>query len=274
MASTIKKKLEGIKKLEAIKKDVRRKLKLDFDNIYEQIPNVKDMRLSYKDSDIIQLQLQKHYLVIGGTGSKKTNFILNMLKRIQGFTRIYVWAKKLDEPLYIYLRTCMAKVMKKRKDNTLYFESDDISTFPDFTNKEEAKKFNDGSNQCIIVDDMLCEKQKNLIRAMIMGRKYNFTIFYLSQSLTQTPKVIRRQCDYLVIKKQNQEDDLRKIYKEYSSSIPMTFDNFMSLYNAIKLNDNNGILLDTVHTDPKYHLRVNFVPVAEIEELKHLINKS
>lgn len=236
----------------------------DFQNIYNEIPNCKDTRFSYKDADIIQLELPFRILIVGGTGSMKTTWIFNLLKRMQCFTRIMVFAKVLDEKLYSYLRAFMKKVCKKKKDNSLYYESDDIETFPDFTDKTVGDRYkNDGEQTLVVVDDMLVEHQKRLIQAFLFGRKYNVSLVYISQSYPKVPKDLRRQCNYTVIKKQEQKDDLAFLHK--SLSIPMKFSHFSKLYNEVNKKKENGILIDNLHNDPNYKIRVNLTPLNETD---------
>ena len=47
-------------------------------------------------------------LIIGGSGSKKTNMLLNLIKEQDDIEKIYLYAKDLSEPEYEFL-------IKKRK---------------------------------------------------------------------------------------------------------------------------------------------------------------
>ena len=42
-------------------------------------------------------------LIIGGSGSKKTNMLLNLIKKQDDIEKIYLYAKDLSEPEYEFL---------------------------------------------------------------------------------------------------------------------------------------------------------------------------
>lgn len=247
--------------------------KYKFEDVYKCIPDCKNLEYDYKDSEIIKMPLRNHYLLLGATGSKKTSWIINFIKHVKAFSRIWVFAKDINEPLYTYLRSVMMKYCEKKKDDTLFFMSDNINEFPDFNLKKWKNVFkNRSSNQLIIVDDLIAERQVNLIRAFLYGRKIGITLCYISQSKASVPKLIRRNASVIVIKKQLLETDYFEIYKEYKHLIHMSFDNFMVLCSYIESNPDDAIVLDGKTSDKDYQLRINFVPLCQTK-FAYLLDK-
>ena len=66
-------------------------------------------------------------------------------------------------------------------------------------------------NNLFIFDDQLTEsvaKQKAISDLFIRGRKQNASAIYITQSYFDTQKLIRKNCDYILLKKINTKRDL------------------------------------------------------------------
>ena len=42
-------------------------------------------------------------IIVGPSGSGKTNLLYNVIDRSKNYNQIYLYAKKLDEPIYEYM---------------------------------------------------------------------------------------------------------------------------------------------------------------------------
>ena len=64
-------------------------------------------------------------LIIGGSGSRKTNALLNLISQQDDIDKIYLYAKDLSEPKYGFL-------IKKREDTGINLNG--LNTFIEFSN--------------------------------------------------------------------------------------------------------------------------------------------
>jgi len=179
-------------------------------NFYQKIPG-KDDKIKHP---IFEIPFR--LLVIGASGSGKTNAALNIIKSLNGiFVDVTIVTKNSSEPLYTYLKE------KLKEQCNLY---DGIENTP------SLDKYDKNDHHLIIFDDMVSEtNQKSIIEYFIRARKLNCSVMYLSQSFYQTPILIRRNIGYLVIKKLSSMNDLARIVKECSLTESKEF--VMSLYN-------------------------------------------
>ncbi|DAC81533.1 TPA_asm: FtsK [Capsaspora MELD virus 2] len=170
-------------------------------NFYEIIP--PDENDAYNPN--IDLGAFKHPFmggVVGGTGTGKTNFVLNLIDICDNFETITVFAKDLEEPLYKFLIRHYIQVEEKIQkqhgvDDPIIFCANSIDKLPpvEFYNKDKQN--------LIIFDDMICEKKANLNKIaeyFIRARKRNCSCLFLSQSYFKIPSTIRQQCHYMVLK--------------------------------------------------------------------------
>jgi hypothetical protein len=166
-----------------------------------------------------QMIIPHRTLVIGSSGSGKTNAILDYLNRCQNtFFMIYVVYKE-TERLYELLDKTINEPLRKEKlqERVLFFN--DINKLP--TLNEIGRK--DDKQILMIFDDMVLENtasQNKIGEFFIRGRKLNISIFYLSQSYYGIKnKIIRQNMNYLWIVKLPSDKDIKLILKEYSLGI-------------------------------------------------------
>ena len=157
-------------------------------------------------------------LIIGGSGSGKTNTLLNLIKE-QDYhdviDKIYLYAKDLSEPKYEYL-------IKKREDpgikhvnnpnafivcsNTM----DDVYEDIDNYNPKRDKKV------LIVFDDMIADIMTNkrfqaIIKELfIRCRKLNISLVFITQSYFSVPKDARLNTTHYFIMKINNRIELKQ----------------------------------------------------------------
>lgn len=233
-----------------------------FKNYYDEIPH-KDMRSLYKDYDKIRLEIPFRMIVVGNSGSGKSNWVQNFIHKLNCFTKIYLFSKCLDEPLYEMLRKKMTKLMKKRKDTSLFFQSNTLDEFPSFENDgDEKKRFNKNEQNLVIIDDLMLEKnQINCRNAFIFGRKSNVSIIYICQNYFKLDPTIRKNSSILVLKKISTKRDLDNILNEVVGNVPHTIEQLRELYRYSQEDFKTALLFDINNIDPKMRVRINFKPV-------------
>lgn len=189
------------------------------------------------------IELPARICLIGGSGSGKTNCLMNLLKvAFNGtFSHIYLCVKNSDEPLY-------NKLIDKLKDNITVYENGEV---PDLADVGKP----DGDEQvCFIFDDLVGDKAATIkiIEYFKMARKKNITCIYLSQSYFKIDKFIRQNTNYIIIKKVSSKRDLKLILSEYSFNCDIK--DLENMYHFATKRFEDILLLDIL----KSHIYKNF----------------
>jgi len=202
-----------------------------------------------KDSDAKGLLKKKHnpnygkkhfldvpfrMLIIAPSGAGKTNTVLNLIKITSGtFKRIIICCKSSDEPLYDFLRI---------KLNVEFYEGiNQLPTIEELIEQNEGEKL----ETLIIFDDLILSKQSKIIDFFIRGRKFNFSISYLAQNYYSIPKIIRTNCNYIILKTLSGVNDLKMILREYNMG--SNLDGIMNLYKFANSSFEDFFLIDILH---------------------------
>jgi hypothetical protein len=181
-------------------------------NFYEHVKKKhRQEPIEYDNFKKIHIKLPSRMLIIGATGSGKTNAAINIMEQIHAFNRVLLFAKNLTEPLYADLIDKMREAEKDTNESILTVSSK-IEDLPPLSS------INRKNNTLLIVDDMVTEKHKALagvVQYWTAGRKENVTSMYLSQSYYAVPKIMRQNSEYIVLTKIRTTRDLNMILSEY-----------------------------------------------------------
>lgn len=198
------------------------KKKFQIQNFYEkkevQVFNRKNHNPNYKEHDI---KIPFRMLVIGASGSGKTNVLTNLLNFMtKTFNTIYIFTRSLDEPLYDYIKS------KLINQDVHYHEGIDN------LNKINLDKYFSNHGQTLIIfDDLVLERNQEQIEQLFLrGRKIGggISLCYLSQSYFAIPKFIRLQTNYLILRKIPSTRDLNMVLRDLSNG--MTASQLQMLY--------------------------------------------
>lgn len=173
----------------------------------DQFNNNKDMEGLFLNNNL-------RCLVLGASGSGKTNLMLNLLVDEKGisFSNVYLFSKTLEQPKYEMLKQILSNV-----PDIGFFT---FSNSDDIMEPSEARK-----NSVIIFDDIQCSSQENIRKFFCMGRHSQIDSFYLAQSYSKIPKqLIRDNANVLILFPQD-ELNLKKIYRDQVSS-DMSYETF------------------------------------------------
>jgi len=145
---------------------------------------------------------------VAPSGSGKSNFITNLISLFsQGrgtFANVYIICKDASEPLYKFLAS----------------KSDQIQVLEGLQNLPNLDTFDKEVASLVIIDDCMLEKnQERVCQYYIRCRKKSVSIAYLAQSYFVIPKVVRNNCNYLVLLKLSGDRELGMILKENSLGI-------------------------------------------------------
>jgi len=232
----------------------------DIKNLYTYLPKelCDDRRTAYDTYERYKIQIPMRGIIVGSSGSQKTNWCLNLINNLNCFHRIYIFAKRLDEVLYKWFITQL-KFLERKKKTEIIFYSNRLEDFPEYT------FFDPKYNNLVVVDDWVLDDKRLLKKVSDLycfGRKSNVSIFYITQSYYRVDKFVRENSDYVILKKINRQRDLRMLMKEYSSFTDKTEDELEKIYRDILKNPTDGMLFDLVTEDPKLRVRKNFSPIS------------
>ena len=140
-------------------------------------------------------------LIIGGSGSGKTNALLNLIENQPDIAKMYLYAKDPYEAKYKYL------INKRESLGINHF--DDPEAFIEYSNdmRDVYKNINyynpDKENKILIVfDDMIADmshkkKLDSIVTELfIRGRKFNISLAFITQSYFKVPKDVGLNTTY------------------------------------------------------------------------------
>ena len=154
-------------------------------------------------------------LIIGGSGSGKTNLLLNLIENQPDIDKIYLYAKDPYEAKYQYL------INKREKVGLNHY--DDPKAFIEYSNdmqdvSKNIDEYNiDREHKILIVladmiADMINNKQLNSIVTdlFIGGRKLNISFVFMTQSYFKVPKDVRLTSTHFFIMKIPNKKELQQ----------------------------------------------------------------
>ena len=163
-------------------------------------------------------------LIIRGSGSGKTNTLLNLISQQDDIDKIYSYAKDLSEPKYEHL-------LKKREDEgTKHFS--DPNAFIECSNTMDGVYENIDDYHAsrkrkilIVLDDMIADIMTNkkfqaIIKELfIRCRKLNISLVFITQSYFSVPKDVRLNSTHYLIMKISSSRELQNIAINLSADI-------------------------------------------------------
>ena len=162
-------------------------------------------------------------LIIGGSGSGKTNVLLNLIENQPDIDKIYLYAKDPYEAKYQYLINKREGVgINHFKDPKAFIEYSndmhDVYKNIDDYNVDKDRKI------LIVFDDMIADiKNKNsnsiLTELFIRGRKLNISLVFITQSYFKVLKDVRLNTTHFFISKIPKKRELQQILINHSSDI-------------------------------------------------------
>ena len=174
---------------------------LEIKNYYEVMNKKYHLKNHNPNYEIHHIKVPFRMLIVGNSGSMKTNTLLNLLNIMTGtFESIFYITKNKDEPLLNFLEDKLGNKGLKITEG--------LASVPDLD------KIDKESNTLIILDDLVNEpkkEQKIISDYYIRCRKRNCSIVYISQSFYEIPKMIRNNINYLIIKQVSSMKNLTMI---------------------------------------------------------------
>jgi hypothetical protein len=217
-------------------------------NFYLEIKQDKKVNdKNYKNHMILP---NSRIALIGGSGTGKTQFLLNFLDRVgPKFYELYIYTTDTEEKLLSLLKS---KIPEAVITNNI----DDIPPISDYSEDKTHEKL-------VVFDDFITlnnKQMKKLEDYAIAGRKYSITSIFMAQNYRQIPKNITRNLNYIILFKLNDNTTLRSIL--YNHNIhDISKDKLKHFYNIATINKFNFLLLDLNAENKDIAYRHNFLNI-------------
>lgn len=163
-----------------------------------------------KHSDLLQGG-SKRCLIVGTSGSGKTNLLISLLLHPNGlrFTHVYLYCKTLQQSKYEFLRNVLGKRLEEYDDEPIH--------------PNQAKEYS-----IVVFDDVVCNNQSVIRDYFCFGRHRHIDCFYLCQTYSSIPKqLIRDNANLIVVFKQD-GTNLKHIYEDHVNT-DMSYDKFKQI---------------------------------------------
>ena len=234
-------------------------------NFYE-LPHFEKYIVKHENPnyDINKMPFKHPFMsvIVGATGSGKSNVLMNLIKELNNtFEYIYIITQNKSEPLYEGLEEIIEKPYLTILEGIEAFNKLDIKSLP--------------IGQSLMVFDDMCieteKKQQKICEMYIRGRKEldkrGISCIYLTQSYYDTPNVIRKQADKVILKKINNKYDKDAIIRD-GIGLDIDKGKLNDIYNyCVKSKEDitNFMLIDKGASD-EYRLRKNFDEVLNVDD--------
>ena len=152
-------------------------------------------------------------MIIGGSGSRKTNTLINLLKEQDNhdfIDKIYLYARDSDDPKYQFLI--------EKRENIGIIQMHLLSV-------QIRRMTFMRVLMTIVFDDMIADIMTNrrfqaIIKELfIRCRKLNISLVFITQSYFSVPKDVRLNSTYYLIMKINNKRELQNIANNHSADI-------------------------------------------------------
>ena len=201
-------------------------------------------------------------LIIGGSGSGKTNALLNLINNQPNIDKIYLYAKDPYKAKYQYLINKREKVgLNHFNDHKAFIEySNDMQdVYKNIEDYNPIKK----RKVLIVFDDMIADMINNkklnpvVTELFIRGRKLNISIAFITQSYFKVPKDVRLNSTHFFIMKILNKREFQQIASNHSSDID--FKDFMKIYRKCTAKPYSFLVNDTTLPEDPLRFRKNLL---------------
>ena len=232
-------------------------------NWYEKLPS------QLKRDAKLDKNFKKHHIMpnsmiccIGGTGSGKSNALMEMLSRMNEkfYDIIYFNPVSSDEPLINLLKT-------KIPELKLYNDINELPELSTFDNDEKDLE------KLFIADDIINMNKKDFKKIneyLTGGRKMGFTCYIMGQNYTGLNKTIVRNCHYFMLFRLNDNITINNIIRNHNVN-GVKKDKFKELYLDATSEPMNFFMID-LRGKPETHLRKNFLNFYNLSRLYNLVS--
>ena len=189
-------------------------------------------------------------LIIGCSGSRKANTLLNLINEQKDVDKIDLYAKDLSKHKYEYLIKNRGKTgIKHWNDSNAFLECsntmDDVYESINDYNPNKRRKI------LIVFDDMIADIMTNkkfqaIIKELfITCRKINISLAFITQFYSSVPMDVRLNSTHYFIMNINNKRELQNI--EINHSVDIDYKEFIKVYRECTREPYNFLTIDTTY---------------------------
>ena len=207
----------------------------------------------------VDANFKKHHILpcsmiccIGGSGSGKTNILIDFLTRKNNaFYDIVIFSgSTTDEPLFDLLKQKMPEIR-------IYNDIDEFPSLSEFDNDDKDQE------RLIVFDDFINLKAKDMKKIneyLTAGRKMGITCWLCCQNYVSCPKIVIRNLHYIMMLKLNDNVSINNIIRNHNvNGVPP--EKFKEYYLNATSEPRQMFLIDL--RNPETHLRQNFLNMID-----------
>ncbi len=223
-------------------------------NMYEKIPKEFLDKAENPNFHLHHLKLPFRMCVVAPSGSGKTNFLINLLHLFSSgdkgsFQSIHIITANADEPLYRWIQS----------------KSDQIVIKEGLSNTPKLDTFNKDANHLVVWDDLTLSKDLTMVSTYYLrARKLNVSCIFLSQSFFRIPKIIRNNCNYMVLLKLSGQREVNIILSEFGLGV--TKEQLLAIYNFATRDAMQPLIID-MNEQPSNRFRKGFLQIIDVNNL-------
>lgn len=221
---------------------------MSVDNFYSrpEVTRFLDKKTPNPNKDLHGFDIPFRLCCVSPSGSGKSNLIVNLISLFsQGkgtFAQVFIICKDKEETLYKFLAS----------------KSDQICIREGLHSLPDLDKFDKDVASLVVIDDMMLDKnQDKVLQYYIRCRKKSVSIAYLAQAYFVIPKVVRNNCNYLVLLKLSGDRELSMILKE--NSLGVDKQQMLSMYKYATQEKFIPFIVDIESTDDNQKYRKGFL---------------
>ena len=172
-------------------------------------------------------------LIIDGSGSGKTNTLLNLINEQNDIDKIYLYARDLNKPKYkILIKKSEDVGIKHLNDPNAFIKCS--NTMDDVYENIHDYNLNRKIKILIVFDDIIADIMTNkkfqaiIKELLIRCRKLIISLVFITQSYFSLPKDVRLNSIHYLTMKINNKRELQNIAINHSSDID--YQDFIKIY--------------------------------------------
>eukprot|EP00732_Lithocolla_globosa_P003589 Lithocolla_globosa_v1_NODE_2950_length_1814_cov_32.370097.p1 type:complete len:256 gc:universal NODE_2950_length_1814_cov_32.370097:1472-705(-) len=191
-------------------------------------------------------------VMVGSSGSGKTNTLLNMLYNFLSYQRIYIYAQNSEQGVYNELQERLEAVAEENEieEELFHFGSslENVIRVNDIPN--------DGKVSVVVFDDFVLSKNQSVIEDFfVRGRHKRCITIYLSQTYSMVPITIRRNARIFLLWGATRGRDVSMFGADAAPDLKAR--EFLSIFSAATADPYNFLYIDKLQSDNR-RFRKNF----------------
>lgn len=187
-------------------------------------------KLTYTQNEWFLPQHPFRLLNVGPSGSGKSNVLLGLLFGMEkngkwvppiNYDKVYYYLQDTGENKFEFIQKEFKKIERKlKREQNVKTEIMVYSQDPE--DIVDWRHLNKDLMNLVIFDDMITESpkiQKKIRDLFILGRKQNASVIYLTQGLTEVPRLIRKNTTCMLIFEPDVSDEIPLYLRWYAGTI-------------------------------------------------------